>query len=1123
MGNINSSNPLKWIGQKIGSLETSLVNHTQKSVEKNVLLGAVRTEFEKTNLNGKNGSSEAMLTTLLSDSSIPKNKGLFKGCFARIFTQIFSGKKEATSFTSSEEGSSHSKKNSPKSVKFADPISSPIENTFENTHHSSEEEPMPDHEIVTTTTTTTLSATLSTTTSTNATTVSTMTTNTPFEDSETSELQENMQSADRSPSETNAQQVDFQIPLELPVNPKGIPPYAKKTFEHLKKGKSFENLIKSDNSLLTSLKGADVYFQILLKREEGTEGFDHLKNQIAALKDLVECAEQGHDTNTILVGLAEDSISHLLQGGLWSDLVKSNTPSKMEQALPILLNLLAIKEKNGSVDKNASQDLKTQLNKLNDIANMQSMIRSFPPDIMKAFHHFEQGGDFKGLLAQGGNFKGFDERIISGETDKYFETLLKLYKNSIDTNDPIAQGKIEHLEKHLSIIKKDIATITAEINDLEKMVDGYPNNFPTKSERNEFKENLQKRIDFLYASNNNLRSQFPDDSKTYGLLTANRTKLSRLMDPIAKKDIIEDLTKAVEMFDTHQDDYFTLFRSFQTTRNGKGYFITSEKAPITEEYVGKGIGEMRRVIEANKASLQNSEEGATPPSPHKQNITIGLSDLVNKTCVRLDPPSGKAFSAFKKNGTLPSDPNLQEAFIRWKRFSEALPSPGVTADWKCIGEQIEYFAKIADKNNWNSVTESSKPTLESIENSLARITSNYDVDSAGRLLSKQGEIIFQSQEQLLKVIETFHKNLAEHQSDPQDGLVLEFSESDLENFDLHNFKILGVMSEEGTLELVDISQMKKIGLGTYGLVSKVFNLSEGNSAAVKFARTDEDKIGELKVSINDISTEYSILKYIHANGLRRGLQKPPRAFFNISEVNSKDDIKIGHLGVCYELGDLGDFKSQFKLNKEDSKPLFNEGFNDLIYGLVGMHELGLVHGDIKPINLFVNSEEDRVHFDISDMGNVRKVEDITNFQFGKTTLSYCSIADLAEMEKCRDQSDDEGFKDILRARDTYQIGASIFNCLTGKNPYTELGDIDPEKRKKYSPEQQKVIQDNSSRAERFPDHENSSFNEDALRENGCSEEAIDLLKRMCDPDPHQRITADDVKRSIENEGFHWFN
>lgn len=351
---------------------------------------------------------------------------------------------------------------------------------------------------------------------------------------------------------------------------------------------------------------------------------------------------------------------------------------------------------------------------------------------------------------------------------------------------------------------------------------------------------------------------------------------------------------------------------------------------------------MRRVIEANKASLQNNEEGATSPSSHKQNITIGLNDLVNKTCIKLDPPSGKAFSEFKKNGTLPNDPILQEAFIRWKRFSEAQPSPGIMADWECIGEQIEYFAKFASNWNANRVTESSKATLESIDNSLARITSNYDVDSAGRLLSKHtGEIVFQSQEQLMKVIETFHKNLAENQSDPQNGIELEFSETDLENFDMHNFKILGAMSEEGTLELIDISQMKKLGIGTYGLVSKVFNLSEGNSAAVKFARTDEEKINELKVSINDISTEYSILKYIHANGLRRGIQKPPRAFLNI---NSKDNIRIGHVGVYYEFGDLGDYKLKFNPNEEDSKQLFSEGFNDLIYGLVGIHELGLVLG-----------------------------------------------------------------------------------------------------------------------------------------------------------------------------------
>lgn len=666
---------------------------------------------------------------------------------------------------------------------------------------------------------------------------------------------------------------------------------------------------------------------------------------------------------------------------------------------------------------------------------------------------------------------------------------------------------------------KDIKDIEKMVGKLEKIAKNYnPDNFKNNTEAEALKNNLQKMIDDFQDKNREFRNNFKQDSEEWKQLRSFNQNLGCIMTPVAKKDIIKDLTNAVDVLNRTENDISTLFDAFE---DGTGHFYTEEKACISKRYILQGLEEMKNAIEQNRQTLQQNEKNATPAPTHKQNIKIMAGDLAKLSCKKLDP-SGKEFAAFKKDGTLPQDEQLAEAFQRWKKLTDAQGGPGQPADWKCIGEQLSYFANIARERKWdqNSGSEASSPTpvtLKSPEELHQGIMKNYRTNDLGQLVSRQtGKVIWQNEAQLMKVVKVFHKTIQLQKLNPQEGVELKFSENALAKYGLKNFKILGAISNEGELELVDTSKAKELGKGTYGVAMKVLNLSAGSIAVVKFARSDK-----LDVAAKDVKNENLVLQRIHASGVKRGLQKPPRAFFDISEGEKSEDHKVGYLGVKYD-GDLGGFKSKLNLENDKSKQAFSGGFDDLIHGLNELHKLGFVHGDIKPPNIFIKENKNgTAQFDIADMGGVRQADKITNFDPGITTIANCPISDLAAMKRCQEEENDQEFRLILQARDTYQIGTSIFNAITGDSPYEKLGDKSPDKMKNYTEEEQEIIAQTKD-SQRFPDHKNSSFNRAALEAKGCSEDAINLLERMCHPNPLQRITATDAQQRIETPGFSWF-
>lgn len=93
-----------------------------------------------------------------------------------------------------------------------------------------------------------------------------------------------------------------------------------------------------------------------------------------------------------------------------------------------------------------------------------------------------------------------------------------------------------------------------------------------------------------------------------------------------------------------------------------------------------------------------------------------------------------------------------------------------------------------------------------------------------------------------------------------------------------------------------------------------------------------------------------------------------------------------------------------------------------VAGLAALHELGLVHRDIKPGNLFVEPDDRLV---IADLGLSRLVVPHSEISLPGTFVGSAAYSAPEQIT-----GDDVG-----PAADLYSLGVTLYECLTGKNPF----------------------------------------------------------------------------------------
>ena len=330
---------------------------------------------------------------------------------------------------------------------------------------------------------------------------------------------------------------------------------------------------------------------------------------------------------------------------------------------------------------------------------------------------------------------------------------------------------------------------------------------------------------------------------------------------------------------------------------------------------------------------------------------------------------------------------------------------------------------------------------------------------------------------------------------------------------------------------------EQIGEGSFGTVSKVFQLSTGTFAAFKQVIIYTEEYAE--ENIRDILTEAARLKEL---GGHDGIQSAP---YEVVDITSKDRSPVaGHISKLYS-GTADDITPQTpKQLKRCSR--------ELLSGLVYLHESGYVHCDIKTGNIFMEAPElagegiyKAVLGDFGGASSFKHLEQVffenkkdkktvkclprilwetftTEFcaqakaikptkdksvadqvfelnelfdDVGDSSLATETFADVAAATKAYNDGDFEKYKEIMKANDVYALGLSIILAFALKKDHEGL-----------SEETLLKIQDINSR-DRLP-----RYIRKALKKKGFSKEQINTLEEMVCCDCYNRPTA---KKALE--------
>ncbi|BFZ61844.1 hypothetical protein YB2330_002921 [Saitoella coloradoensis] len=301
--------------------------------------------------------------------------------------------------------------------------------------------------------------------------------------------------------------------------------------------------------------------------------------------------------------------------------------------------------------------------------------------------------------------------------------------------------------------------------------------------------------------------------------------------------------------------------------------------------------------------------------------------------------------------------------------------------------------------------------------------------------------------------------------------------------------------------------IKELGRGVHGKVKLARVLPEDATSATGYASpsslsTPPDE--------NDPDTEYVAIKIVDRAPKRRQLGKSPSldngqtprelgirreiaimkkcVHPNVVRLREViDDSMSKKIYLVLEYMDAGEIvwrtvDEEPALTQEQARRVFR----DVVLGLEYLHYQGIVHRDIKPANLLRSTT------------NIIKISD-----FGVSHLSQQqggSSQDDAELAKTAgtpaffapelcftDLGDGRKRPPVTKAIDIWSLGVTLFCLLFGKCPFTGESEFDLFRN---IAEEELVI----------PEHPH------------IDDEARDLLVRLLEKDPQQRITLEEVKR-----------
>ncbi|KAM3141666.1 hypothetical protein pb186bvf_006271 [Paramecium bursaria] len=255
---------------------------------------------------------------------------------------------------------------------------------------------------------------------------------------------------------------------------------------------------------------------------------------------------------------------------------------------------------------------------------------------------------------------------------------------------------------------------------------------------------------------------------------------------------------------------------------------------------------------------------------------------------------------------------------------------------------------------------------------------------------------------------------------------------------------------------------KTLGTGTFGKVKMGIHQKSGEKVAIKIL--EKAKITET-ADVERVQREIHILKLVrhpHIIQLYEIIETPKHIFLVTEMVSG---------------GELFDYIVQSSKLKEDEACKF---FQELISGIEYLHKIRIVHRDLKPENLLL---DDKKNIKIVDFGlsNTYKQEELLKTACG----SPCYAAPEVKLNLNFYQMI-QGLKYTPIKVDIWSCGVILFASLCGYLPFED----------QHTPQLYKKI---LSGTYNYPSP------------NHVSREAVDLISKILNVDPHSRFGIQEIK------------
>ncbi|KAK3110113.1 hypothetical protein LTR53_015938 [Teratosphaeriaceae sp. CCFEE 6253] len=230
-------------------------------------------------------------------------------------------------------------------------------------------------------------------------------------------------------------------------------------------------------------------------------------------------------------------------------------------------------------------------------------------------------------------------------------------------------------------------------------------------------------------------------------------------------------------------------------------------------------------------------------------------------------------------------------------------------------------------------------------------------------------------------------------------------------------------AERSSSEVPPYDFIELIGKGGYGRVYKCRKRSNGSLVAIKILNIDDsdfqEHVHDKDNAIESFRKEVAILQQLKDNKAQ-----------NINLIHDAFDMH-NQLWIVSDYCTGGSLRTLMRANARKG---FEEHFiipvaRELAIAVKSVHDIGVIHRDIKCANVYVNEEGD---IQLGDFGIVGDVDDGSSKR--RTIVGTPHYLPL-EMHTSRSHQTDEAYSTEV---DIWSFGITVYEMATGQPPYTNV-------------------------------------------------------------------------------------